>query len=59
MLHSPIDHDLVASHQWPDDPADDGNALAGVFYAVLIQVGVGLGVFVVWLAVTLLLSWLF
>jgi hypothetical protein len=57
MLHSPIDHDRVASHQWPDNPADDdptdddGNALAGVWYAVLTEAGVAL--------VVLLLYWLF
>jgi|Tabmets5t2r1_1033131.scaffolds.fasta_scaffold33883_1 hypothetical protein len=58
MLQNLIDHDRVASHVWPDDPADDsndsaddGNALAGVFYAVLIQVGIAL--------VVLLLYWLF
>jgi hypothetical protein len=25
---------------WPNDPADDGNGLAGVVYALLIEVGV-------------------
>ena len=63
MLHNPmIDHDRVAIPPWPDDPADDGNAFAGAWHAVLmvlIPVGVGLGVFVVWVAAVLLLSWLF
>jgi hypothetical protein len=62
MLHSPIDHDRGAIHPWPDDPADDGNDLAGAWHAVLmvlIEVGVGLGVFVVWVAAVLLLYWLF
>jgi hypothetical protein len=52
MPHKPIDHDRVAIHLWPDDPADDdGNALAGIWHAVLIEVGVAL--------VALLLYWLF
>ena len=25
---------------WPNDPDDDGNALAGVVYALLIEAGV-------------------
>ena len=36
---------------WPSDPANDGNALAGVLYAVLIELGAAL--------VVLLLYWLF
>ena len=36
---------------WPNDPADDGNAIAGVLHALLIETGV--------LAVVVLLYWLF
>jgi hypothetical protein len=36
---------------WPNDPADDGNALAGVVSALLIEAGV--------VALVVLLSWLF
>jgi hypothetical protein len=40
---------------WPNDPNDDGNALAGVWYAVLIEGGfVALVAFLV-----ALLHWLF
>lgn len=28
--------------QWSNDPADDGNVLAGVFHAVLVELGVAL-----------------
>jgi hypothetical protein len=54
----------VAIDPWPDDPddpADDGNAFARVWHAVLIvlaQVGVGLVVWVVWVVAVLLLYWL-
>jgi hypothetical protein len=45
-------------HLWPNDP-DDGNALPGPWQAVLIEVGIGLGAFVVfvvyWVAAALLL----
>jgi hypothetical protein len=66
MLQTVIDHSRVAIHPWPNDtatadPADYGNASAGGWHAVLtvlIAVGVGLGVFVVWVAAVLLLSWL-
>ena len=64
MLQTVIDHSQVAIHPWPNDPADPadyGNASAGGWHAVLtvlIAVGVGLGVFVVWVAAVLLLSWL-
>jgi hypothetical protein len=62
MLHNPmIDHVQVAIHPCPDDPDDGGNAFARAWHAVrivLIPVGVGLGVFAVWVA-ALLLSWLF
>jgi hypothetical protein len=61
MLQTVIDHSQVAIHPWPNDPADYGNASAGGWHAVLtvlIAVGVGLGVFVVWVAAVLLLSWL-
>jgi hypothetical protein len=37
--------------QWPNDPADDGNALVGVWHALLIEGGV--------VAVVALLYWLF
>ena len=37
--------------QWPNDPADDGNALAGVWHVLLIEGGV--------VAVVALLYWLF
>ena len=60
MLHNPIIDDRVAI-PWPDDPAEDGNAFVGVWHAVpmvLIPVGVGLGVFVVWVAAVLVLYWL-
>jgi hypothetical protein len=44
---------------WPNDSDDDGNALAGHWRAVLIEVGVGLGALVVfvayWVAAALLL----
>ena len=48
----------------PNDPDDRGNALAGLWPTVLIEVVVGLGIFVVyWVAAALLLhrlaSWLF
>jgi hypothetical protein len=49
MLHSPIDHDRVAIHPWPDDPddpADDGNAFveaSDAVLTVLIPVGVWSG----------------
>jgi hypothetical protein len=36
---------------WPNDPADDGNAVAGVWHALLIEAAV--------VAVVLLLYWLF
>ena len=36
---------------WPNDAADDGNALAGVVHALLIETGL--------LAVVVLLYWLF
>jgi hypothetical protein len=51
VLHNPIDHDWIASHLWSNDPADDGNALAGVLYAVLIEAGI--------VALIVLLYWLF
>jgi hypothetical protein len=35
---------------WPNDPTDDGNALAGVLHALLIEAGV--------LVMVVLLSWL-
>lgn len=35
---------------WPNDPAEDGNALAGVLHALLIEAGI--------LAVVVLLYWL-
>lgn len=60
MLDNAIDHIRVAIHPWPDD-ADDGNAFAGAWHAVLIvliSVGVGLGVFAVWVGAVLLLYWL-
>jgi hypothetical protein len=62
MLHNPIIDDRVAIPPWPDDPADDGNAFARAWHAVLTvlaPVGVGLGIFVVWVAAVLLLYWLF
>ena len=62
MLPNAIDHDRVAINPWPDDPADGGNAFAGAWHdvrIVLIQVGVGLVVWVVWVAAVLLLYWLF
>jgi hypothetical protein len=34
--------------QLPNDPDDDGNALAGVFYAVLVVAMVGLVVLLLW-----------
>ena len=37
--------------QWPNDPTDDGNALAGVLHALLIEGG--------FVAVVVLLNWLF
>ena len=44
---------------WPNHSDDDGNALAGHWRAVLIEVGVGLGALVVfvayWVAAALLL----
>jgi hypothetical protein len=44
-------------HLWPND-SDDGNALARLWRAVLLEVGV-LVVFVVyWVAAALLLHWL-
>ena len=55
MLHKPIDHDRVASYLWPNDPADDGNALAGVWHAVLIEAGVVALI----VALIVFLSWLF
>jgi hypothetical protein len=47
-------------HLWPKDSVVDGNALAGPWRAVLIiEVGIGLGAFVVyvlfWVAIALLL----
>jgi hypothetical protein len=36
---------------WPNDPADDGNALAGVVHALLIEAGV--------VALVVLVYWLF
>jgi hypothetical protein len=52
-------NDSVVDGNWPNDSDDDGNALAEPWRAVLIEVGVGLGVFVVfvvyWVAAALLL----
>jgi hypothetical protein len=46
-------------HLWPKDSVVDGNALAGPWRAVLIEVGIGLGALVVyvvfWVAFALLL----
>jgi hypothetical protein len=51
-------NDSIVDGNWPND-SDDGNALAGLWHAVLIEVGVGLGAFVVfvvfWVAAALLL----
>ena len=67
MLHNAIG-DLGAIHPWPDDPDHPdhpdhvGNAFARAWHAVrivLIPVGVGLGVFAVWVAAALLLCRLF
>jgi len=49
--HKQIDHDRVVIYLCPDDPVDDGNALAGVWYALLIEAGV--------VGLIVLLSWLF
>jgi hypothetical protein len=51
VLHKPIDHDRVVIYLWPDDPVDDGNALVGVWHALLIEAGV--------VALIVLLFWLF
>ena len=51
MLDELIDHDQAAIHPWSDDPADDGNAFAGVWHAILIELGIAL--------IVLLLYWLF
>jgi hypothetical protein len=40
---------------WPNDPADDGNALAGVLHALLIEAGVIVGIIVL----DALLRWMF
>jgi hypothetical protein len=52
-------NDSVVDGNWPNDSDDDGNARAGLWRAVLIEVievGVGLAVFVVfWVAAALLL----
>ena len=63
MLHNAID--CLSAHPWPDDSADDDNAFARAWHAVvrawhavrpvLIAVGVGLGVFAAWVAAALLL----
>lgn len=46
-------------HLWPKDSVVDGNALAGPWRAVLIEIGIGLGALVAyvvfWVAVALLL----
>ena len=46
-------------HLWPNDSVDDGNALAGRWRAVLIEIGIGLGALVAyvafWVAAALLL----
>ena len=46
-------------HLWPKDSVVDGHAFAGSWHAVLIEVGIGLGAFVVyvlfWVAIALLL----
>jgi hypothetical protein len=53
--HKLIDHDRVVIYlwpdDWPDDPVDDGNALVGVWHALLIEAGV--------VALIVLLYWLF
>jgi hypothetical protein len=52
-------NDSVVDGNWPNDSDDDGNALAEPWRVVLIEVGVGLGAFVVfvvfWVAAALLL----
>ena len=57
LLHLWPNNSAVSN--WPNDSDDDGNALVGSWHAVLkevIEVGVGLGVFVVfWVAAALLL----
>jgi hypothetical protein len=40
-------NDSVVDGNWPNDSDDDGNALAEPWRVVLIEVGVGLGAFVV------------
>jgi hypothetical protein len=52
VLHSPIDLVRIFIHRWANDPADDGNALVGLWYAILIELGIAL-------VVLLLLLWLF
>jgi hypothetical protein len=58
MLHL-WPHDSVVDGHWPNDSDDDGNALAELWHAVLIEVGVGLGAFVIfvvfWVAAALFL----
>lgn len=55
MPHKLIDHDRVVIYlwpdDWPDDPVDDGNALVGVWHALLIEAGV--------VALMVVLFWLF
>jgi hypothetical protein len=53
VLHSPIDLVRIFIHRWANDPADDGNALVGLWYAILIELGIALVVLL------LLLFWLF
>jgi hypothetical protein len=57
MLHL-WPNDSVVDGNWPND-SDDGNARAEFWHAVLIEVGVGLGAFIVfvvfWVAAALLL----
>jgi hypothetical protein len=51
-------NDSVVDGNWPNDPDDVGNARAGLWHAVLIEVG-ALGVFVAcWVAAALFLHWL-
>ena len=48
-------NDSVVDGNWPNDPDDVGHARAGLWQAVLIEVG-ALGVFVVfWVAAALLM----
>lgn len=58
MLHL-WSKDSVVDGNWPNDRDDDGNAFAGPWRAVLIEVGVSLGALVAfvmfWVAFALLL----